>query len=644
MIIATAGHVDHGKTLLVKALTGIDADRLPEEKKRGMTIDLGFAYWPVAAGTIIGFVDVPGHERFIRNMLCGVTGIDFVLFVVAADDGVMQQTREHAAIVDLLGVEYGAVAVTKADRAASDRVDAVARETAALLAGTALAAAPVFPVSAVTGAGIAALQAHLADAARASRQRAPRGHFRLAIDRAFNVVGAGLVVTGTVFSGSVAVGASVRVLQADRAARVRSIHAQNQAAQSGRVGERCALNLAGPDLALDRVERGDWVVAPGAAEPVQKLDVRLRVLASEARPLAHWTPVHVHLGAADVTGRAALLEAGAIAPGATGLAQLVLDRALGAVRGDRLILRDQSAQRTIGGGAVIDIYPPRRGRAKPERLADLRAMELADDAAALVALLEGAAAGLDLQNFARSRNLTAAEADALFAAAPIRMVASGDGRRGFAPARWERLKAAALEGLAAWHRRAPNATGPSEDRILQGIAPKPPRDAALAVAAELVRDGAIVREGTGVRLPSHRPKLSPADEAIWRRVVPLLDRNRLRPPALHELAASLGEDAKKLEALLVRVARLGLLVRLTPNRFFRPAALRELGEMAAALAAQSPDRRLTAAAFRDRAGVGRNVAIELLEYFDRVKFTRRVGDTHEILHPAGQAFGTEGSP
>jgi selenocysteine-specific elongation factor len=638
MIIATAGHVDHGKTLLVKALTGVDADRLPEEKKRGMTIDLGFAYWPVGPDTTIGFVDVPGHERFIHNMLCGVTGIDFVLLVIAADDGIMPQTREHLAIIDLLGVPRGTVALTKSDRVPSDRIAAVTRDVAALLAGTSLAEAPILPVSAVTGVGIEALKANLTDAARATRKADLHGHFRLAIDRSFNIAGAGLVVTGTVFSGSVAIGDSVRVLQADRQARVRSIHAQNTESRLGRTGQRCALNLTGSDLQLDLVRRGDWVVSSGASRPVLKLDARLRVLTSEARPLAHWMPVHIHLGAADVTGRNALLEGMSLAPGASGLVQLVLDHPIGAVRGDRVILRDQSAQRTIGGGVVIDIYPPRRGRSKPERLTYLRAMAIDDHAASLAALLDGCPHGLDLEQFAGNRNLTARDAEELFTAHPMRIVATEASRLGFAPVHWERLKSIALTALAAWHRRSPNAVGPSEDRIFFGTPLRLPRETAVAVAAELIRDGAIIRELTGVRLPSHRATLTAADAAIWRRIEPMLDPKLLRPPSVHEMAASLGEDAKKLEALLVRVARLGLLVRVAPNRFLRPETLRQLGEMAAALAAQSPDHSVTAASFRDVAGVGRNLAIELLEYFDRVKLTRRVGDAHEIVRPVEQAF------
>ena len=319
--------------------------------------------------------------------------------------------------------------------------------------------------------------------------------------------------------------------------------------------------------------------------------------------------------------------------------QLLLDRPIGAVRGDGVILRDQTAQRTLGGGNVIDIYPPRRGRAKPERRTYLAAMEPADDDAALARLLEGAGAGLDLGQFAANRNLTAAEAEACFARHPMRAVATATTRLGFAPSHWDGLKAAVLEGLAAAHRRAPDAMGPSEDRIFAGTPIRLAREVALAVAHELVRDGTIIRDGTGVRLPSHQPKLVAADAALWRRVEPVLDQTPLRPPSVHEIAAALREDAKKIEALMVRVARLGLLVRLTRHRFIRPQALHDLGAMAAALGTEAADHRVTAASFRDRAGVGRNVAIELLEYFDRVKFTRRIGDAHEIVQTVAQAFG-----
>lgn len=644
MIVATAGHVDHGKTALIRALTGIDADRLPEEKRRGMTIDLGFAYWRIDSGPTIGFVDVPGHEKFIRNMLCGVACVDFALLVVAADDGVMPQTREHAAILDLIGITRGVVAITKIDRVAPERVESAGEEIRRLLAPTGLCAAALLPVSASTGEGIAALSAHLQEAARHTPPRPAQGNFRLAIDRAFTIAGAGLVVTGAAFSGVVAIGDTVRVLGADRAARVRALHAQNRAASAAQAGERCALNLSGADLTLEQLERGDWITAPDAPAPVKKLDAQLRLLPSEARALAHWTPVHLHLGAAEVTGRIALLEGKTLAPGETGLAQLVLDRPLGAVHGDNFILRDQSARRTMAGGTVIDIAAPGRGRARPERLLRLRAMEQDDHPRALAQLLAHAPAGLDLGAFAQSRNLTPQEASTLFAAAGLRIVSARGTRLGISLPQWQSLKSLALAELAAWHRRAPDMTGLNETRLFAASRARVARDLALAIVAELVKEGAAVRSATGIQLPQHRPMLAPADAELWRRVEPMIDRQPLRPPTLHELAAALGEDPKTLESMLVRALRLGLLVRVAPNRFFRPDALRRLGEIVTSLGDAARDRRVTAAGFRDRAGIGRNVAIELLEYFDRIKFTRLVGDAHEVVGNIEPLFAAPSSP
>ena len=401
MIVATAGHVDHGKTSLVKALTGVDADRLPEEKRRGMTIDLGFAYLPLAS-RVVGFVDVPGHERFVHNMLCGVPGIDLALLVVAADDGPMPQTREHLAILDVLGVSRGVVALTKIDRVPPERVNEVAAETSALLATTSLAGAPVFALSSVSGAGVDSLKDHLEKAARETELRGAQGNFRMSVDRCFSIAGAGLVVTGTAMSGEIALGDEVRALLAGANARVRSIHAHNAPAKNGRAGQRLALNLAGIE-GRKPIARGDWIVRGEVPPPVRRIDARLRVV--DPRPLAHWTPVHVHLGAAHVPGRVALLECAAIAPGESARVQLVLDQPIGALRGDGFVVRDQSARRTLGGGAVIDVFPPPRGRAKPERLAWLAAMELDDDAAALRALLVRAPAGVGLARFAANRNL-----------------------------------------------------------------------------------------------------------------------------------------------------------------------------------------------------------------------------------------------
>jgi len=636
MIVATAGHVDHGKTLLVKVLTGVDTDRLPEEKRRGLTIDLGFAYLPDDAAGTIGFIDVPGHERFVHNMLCGVAGIDAALFVIAADDGPMPQTLEHLAILDLLEVRHGLVALTKIDRVSGERVAAVRAEIERLLARTTLAGAPIFPVSAVTGEGIEPLAAQLRGIAGRLPRRATDGNFRLAIDRAFTVAGAGLIVTGTVFSGELASGDSVRVLAAGAAGRARTIHAQDAAAPRGRAGERCALNLAGTGLKHDQIRRGDWIVHGPVPDPSSRIDARIRVLPGEAQALRHWTSMHVHLGASSVTGRVATLEAKEIAPGTAGLVQLILERPIGAVHGDRLILRDQSARRTIGGGRVIDVYPPARGRARPERLEALRVMETSDPAQALAALLERATKGLDLLRFAACRNLTNAEAEQLFEAVPMKRVESAMQRLGFTSSHWDRLRALALESVAAWHQRVPDSAGPPEDRVLDGEGL--PRDVVVTIANELVRVGSLARGGAEVRLPTHRSDFAPAEAEIWKRIVALLEAEDARPPTIAEVAERLGAAQKAVQGLLDRAARRGLAVRVSQTRFFLPRTVARLAGIAEALAKAGDQGRVTAAAFRDRSGLGRNLSIEVLEFFDRVRFTRRIGDARIVLRPAAAAF------
>jgi selenocysteine-specific elongation factor len=636
VIVATAGHIDHGKTLLVKALTGVDADRLPEEKRRGMTIDLGFAYLRGEAGTI-GFVDVPGHERFIHNMLCGVAGIDCALLVVAADDGPMPQTLEHLSILDLLGIRSGVAALTKIDRVDAARVAAVRSEVERLLAATSLAGAPVVAVSGQTGEGVAELARELHRLAAAQPRRPADGNFRLAVDRAFHVAGAGLVVTGTVFSGRIAVGETVRALHAGDEARVRGLHAQSAPAERGSAGERCALNLAG--LKPADVRRGEWIVAGRLPPPAAKLDARLRVLAGAAEPLRHWTPVHVHLGADQTTGRVALLEGDEIAPGSHALVQLVLARALGAVHGDRVVVRDQSARRTLAGGRVIDVDPPRRGRAKPERLALLRAMEPADAAQALeerLALAQrSGAAGVDLGQFAACRNLRPDELRSLCERLAVHRVSVRSAQIGFLASHWAALRERALRAVDEWHRCEPASTGLAEDRLLGDDA----RDIAVAsaVADELVSEARLVRQGAHLRSPRHQTRLADGDEALWGRLARVLEAEEARPPTIAELAQRAGATPGETLAVLERAARSGLALRVSETRFFLPRTVSRLAGIAQALAAGSPGGRFTAAQFRDASGLGRNLAIDVLDYFDRNRYTRRVGDARMVLRTAAPA-------
>lgn len=642
MIIATAGHVDHGKTSLLKHLTGVDTDRLPEEKRRGLTIDLGFAYTDgLRPGETTGFVDVPGHEKFIRNMLAGVTAIDAALLVVAADDGPMPQTREHLAILDLVGVKTGIVAVTKTDLADAEWLDEVVAETRTLLQPTGLADAPVVPVSSATGTGIDRLKQKIRAVQPVSKPAS--GGFRMAIDRSFIVAGAGLVVTGLAQSGRCAPGDRLAVSPAGARgieARVRGLKVQDAPAGEARAGDRCAINLAGPDVDRAEIGRGQWLVAPDLRSVSRRIDVDLRLLASEDRPMRHWTPVHVHAGTADVPGRAALLEQGELAPGGRAFAQLVLDRGICVCRGDAVILRDQSAQRTVGGGMVLDCDGPRRGRAAPQRLSRIGAHRRGDHAAALGAQLETAAGGVDLAAFARNRNLTAAELAVLDVPG---MVRTGTGER--QAAILERHLAGLADTLRSLlSRRAEGRTGVSglPAARLPALLPGRPLAAIAETAADrLVRDGVAERQGERLLLAGRRIELEPREAKLWSRIEPVLMASG-RPRTVWEVSEALGIAQQEAMRLFKRAQSAGLVMQVSKTRFLTPAALATLAETAESGLAASGGDRFTVADFRDWSGLGRNLSVEMLEYFDRAGFTRRVGDERAVRRSSGDVFRAAG--
>lgn len=631
MIVATAGHVDHGKTLLIKTLTGIDTDRLPDEKKRGLTIDIGFAYLPLAGHSEpIGFIDVPGHEKFIRNMVCGVAGIDYALFVIAADDGPMPQSREHLAILDLLGVRAGVIALTKADRVTPERLADAKEEIAELLLGTKLEGARIKPVSALRGDGIEDLRDHLTKEARAHQTRSSNGHFRLAVDRRFDITGAGLIVTGTTFAGTCSVGDHVRILGQPGTFRIRSIRAQNQDRQQAQAGQRTALNLAGQGLHRDLVHRGDWIVANPTSAPVTKFDARLHVLPNEASPLTHWTPVHVHHGAAETTGRVAILEGKSILPGNGALVQVVLDKPLGGHYGDGFIIRDQSSTRTMGGGHVIDIFPPARRRAAEPRLALLRALDQPEHASALQDAAAVSGEGVDLTKFADTRNLTTAELEMILTNSSGTVVSSEDHRRLFSAAHWLILRDAIFATLARWHEQYPDQVGPAAVQLMRQAGYRFPDAIAQAIAATLEQDGNIVRERLGIRLKTHQPGLKGDDAALWQKVAATIEADGLRPGSLADVAAKLALPERRLQSFLTSVGRHGHAHRISNTRYLTDRQLTELQAIAAKMATSSSDHTLDVRAFRDATAIGRNMAIEVLEYFDKIGFTRRRGDAREI--------------
>ncbi|MCU6665358.1 selenocysteine-specific translation elongation factor [Silvania hatchlandensis] len=603
MIIATAGHVDHGKTTLLQAITGVNADRLPEEKKRGMTIDLGYAYWPQPDGRVLGFIDVPGHEKFLSNMLAGVGGIDHALLVVACDDGVMAQTREHLQILQLTGNPQLTVALTKADRVDEAQVEAVREQVQATLREYGFADADLFVTVATEGRGIDALRDHLQQLP--ARAHADHQRFRLAIDRAFTVKGAGLVVTGTARSGEVRIGDSLWLTGVNKPVRIRGLHAQNQPVDQAQAGQRIALNLVG-DTEKAQLNRGDWLLSDAPPEPATRLIVALQ----GDVPLTQWQPLHIHHAASHVTGRVSLLEGA--------LAELVFDAPLWLADNDRLVLRDISARITLAGARVVTLNPPRRGKRKPEYLHWLATLAQAgDDREALLAHLERGAVDLDAFGWARQLNgegLRALTQQPSFIQAGTSLLNMD------VAARWQRK---ILDTLATYHQQHQDEPGPGRERLRRMALPM--EDEALVLRLiERMRESGDLRSYHGwLHLPNHKAGFTPEQQAIWQQAEPLFGDE---PWWVRDLARETATEEGTMRQVLRHAAQQGLITAIVKDRYYRNDRIVIFANLIRAL---DQERGSTCAAdFRDRLNVGRKLAIQILEYFNRIGFTRRRGNDH----------------
>lgn len=628
MIVGTAGHIDHGKTSLLQALTGQTGDRRPQERERGMTIDLGYLYAELEPGAgLTGFIDVPGHEKFTHNMLAGAQGIDRVLLVVAADDGVMPQTREHLAIVELLGIPRALVAITKCDRVEAGRVEEVQRQVLDLLEAGPFAEAPVVIVSSVSGQGVDELRELLLQTQREVLERSREGGFRLAIDRAFSVAGAGIVVTGTALSGEVSVGDKLTLGPSGRSVKVRGLHAQNQAAEQAFAGQRVALNLSGERLELAQIHRGQWLLSDWLHAPTQRLDIEFQLLPGE-RTFEHFHPVHVHLGTQDVIARVALLEGSRLSAGERMFAQLLINAPVHAVKGDRLILRDSSAQRTLGGGRVLDPFAPARQRRSPERLAQLQALAASESfEQVLPALLDHSAGGLGPQRLERQFNRPRASWSL---PDNVRLIETRQGPVLFNVQRWGQLKFTLLEQLAKFHELEPDQMGPDRDRLRRFSALPLERSTFASLLDELRDAGAISASGPWLHLPDHQVRLNAEDEILWQRLQPLFENGGFDPPWLRDVAKMLGEDDAVVRLLLRKLARLGLMHQVVRDLFLSDSQLRRMAAILLQLAKENPQIQVTT--FRDALGLGRKRCIQFLEYFDRLGLTRRSGEARQIRY------------
>jgi selenocysteine-specific elongation factor len=624
MIVGTAGHIDHGKTSLVRALTGIDTDRLKEEKARGISIELGYAYTALAGGEVLGFVDVPGHERLVHTMAAGVGGIDYALLVIAVDDGVMPQTREHLAILELLGITHGAIALTKTDRVDDARLGEVKAQVAAELASTVLVHAPLFALATTVpdDPGVAALRAHLHTIAANWPQHPEDGLFRLAVDRVFTLPGRGTVATGTARAGRVQVGDTLAVMPAGTLVRVRSIHAQNRDTGVGRAGQRCALNLVG--IEKTALARGDWLADPRALVPSTRLDVYLRRL-TDGGVLTNRSSLHIHLGTAHRVARMVPLEGDSLNAGASARVQLVFDAPICAASGDAFIARDAQALHTIGGGTVIDPCAPARRRRSPERLAYLDSIQRMLDGQGIESLLRSAPQGIPRSELVR---LCARAPEQIPMPPQVRTIDADNECFVFLDSQWLALCERTLAVLQTFHTQQPDEPGIDRGRLRRMTMPNV-RDAVWrAVIDELLQRQAVRRSGHWLHLPEHRISLSDAEERLAHQLYAAIEAGRFDPPWVRDLALTVREREDEVRRVLRKCVLHGEVYQIVRDLFYHRHCVGELARVLKGLHDQH--RVVHAAHYRDAIGIGRKRTIQILEFFDRVGYTRRTGDARVL--------------
>jgi selenocysteine-specific elongation factor len=630
-ILGTAGHIDHGKTALIKALTGFDTDRLREEKERGISIDLGFAPFDVEGDERAGVVDVPGHERFIRNMLAGAHGIDLVLLVVAADDGVMPQTEEHLDILHLLGVQHGIIALTKIDLADEARRREVREDIEILLADTSLEESPVFDVSAITGEGIAELHAALAAALHSLEPARSEGFFRLPVDRSFVIRGHGTVVTGTATAGSIEAAAAVRILPGDLEARVRSVQVHGNTVTRAQCGERIALNLAG--IEHQQVNRGQVVCDSALDRVTDRFDAFVELRPAARRPLPRHSLVRVYVGTAEVMGKILYLDGrDELAPKETTYAQLVLREPIAAFGGDRFILREQTARTTIGGGVILHPFarkPRRRVDPRLPHLVELHgAVQSRQRLDALLALDEAFAVATN--ELAAAANLRSDEVRVALAdhhsVRPLPNAAAAEAYT--TEEKWARLRDAVSATLSEFHRAQPRQPGMEMESLRSQLAAALAPKVFRAVIAELQRSGVLVRDESLVRLPSHSPGLNSAERAVAERIVAALTEAGFTPPDLKAIQEELRIEPQALGAILDQLEREDRIGRADAKLVFAAEPLERARQLVRRHVAEHG--QIDAAQFRDLIGASRKFSIALLNYFDRTGFTMRIGDVRKL--------------
>jgi selenocysteine-specific elongation factor len=625
IVLGTAGHIDHGKTSLVKALTGIDTDRLKEEKARGITIELGFAHLDLPSGQRLGIVDVPGHEKFVKNMVAGATGIDLVALVIAADEGVMPQTREHLDICSLLGVTHGLVVLTKIDMVDEEWLGLVSEDVAEYMEDTFLAGAPIAPVSAVTGQGIPELIALLDEMVGKLEERPVHGPFRLPVDRVFTMKGFGTVITGTAISGVMGVGQEAAIYPSGVTAKVRGLQVHNQEVQEAKSGQRTAINLQGVEKAV--INRGDVVATPGSLVSSLWVDIEALALTDMARPMKHRAPVRFHTGTGEIMGRVMLLDRDELKAGELTHCQVRLDQPVAVMAGDRYVLRSYSPVATVAGGIILHPHPGRHKRRKAEVMADLETLRHGSPAerVAVHARLAGLS-GITQNDLARLTPMPKKELEALITSmlnsqALVRFDKEG-GRMLAAPVQRD-LMAQAMTLLEEYHKANPLKPGLGREELRQRLAPDMEAKLFAHLLRKLTDEGRVAAEKDILRLSDHQVRLAGGDQALRERMEKAYRQGGWTPPLFKELLEAEKDKAQVKKVMQVLVNE-GALVKLKEDFYYHRPALEEIkGKLVEYL--QTHDR-IGAPQFKELTGLSRKYLIPLLEHFDAVQLTMRVGD------------------
>ena len=638
MIVATAGHIDHGKTSLVKCLTNKDTDNLPEEKLKGMSIDLGFAYKDLGNNISLGFIDVPGHERFIQNMLAGVIGVDFGLLVIAADDGPMPQTNEHLEILNLLGINRGAVAITKIDKVKSTRIDEVIKLSKNILQKTSLAKAPFFPISNLQETGINSLINYLKEEAYKKKPQMIKGEFRLAIDRKFNLKGIGLIVTGTIFSGVIRKGDNIILSPKGIEGRVRGIHSQNKVSEIAYTGQRCALNLVGTNIEKSSISRGDWILSKELHFPSNCMDAIISVSLNEKKPLKSWTRAHLHLGSSKIICRVITLEDKEIMPGCNGLVQLKLEQETSSSFEDRFILRDQSAKRTIAGGRIIDPFSIPKDRSKLERIEDLHIMNKHEHKVVLTLLLSKKTWGIDLIKFSVRRNLNKTETQKLLEINDIKILKEKDKFWVVTTLNWSVCIKIVYDYINNLLNQTNKLSVLNEEKIIQNFKSVAPGYVIKNILNELIISKSIVRNGKELFLAEHKIIFNSKELYVWEEIKLILDKNKYHPPTINEIVKELSFEIRETQNVVKKALDLNFLVQVSLNRYFYPDVILYFATIVEKISAISTNHKLELSIFRNEAKISRNLAIELLEFFDRKGLTIRLKNDRYLQKKANQVF------